>query len=67
MVSFTPGEVALCTDGVGAGGAVRRSVREQRHPCSYQESKPNHKVRILVTALTELSRLPFCMFKTKML
>ena len=62
MVTFTPEEGALCTDGVGAVGGPRRSVREQKIPCSYQECKPNHKVRILVTALTKLSRLPLCMF-----
>jgi hypothetical protein len=57
MVTFTPGEGALCTDRVAAVGGPRRSVREQKNPCSYQECKPSHKVRILVNALTKLSRL----------
>jgi len=62
-----PWEVVICTDGVGAGGGLRRSVRERKNPCSYQECKPNHKVRILVTALTELSRLSFYLFETEVL
>jgi len=67
MVTFTPWEVAICTDRVGAVGGLRQSVRERKNPCSYQECKPNHKVRILVTALIELSRLPFYLFKTEVL